>query len=1025
MSAQTNLGSRFAGSFKRISILLLVSLLVRSSLFATTGGQVDGRAEAKQVEEFGVREVSSLDGTWQIIFDPANKGERASWYKREFFEAQRQKVPIRVPSCWEETKQDYEGVAWYGCFFDVPRTCESKVIRLRFGAVNYVAEVWLNDEVVGFHEGGYTPFAFDISDLLQFDRDNFLAVRVIGPIITQDISIDGIGREEMPHWRGAIAGGIWQSVELIATEPTYIRDVFIEPKISEDLATIHVAIENRKLQKKDISVFLRVYNLRGSSKVVAETEEEAVLVPGVNKLSLDLKIDAPVLWSPENPNLYVSEIRLVKDDEIVDLVRTRFGMREFTIRDGDFCLNGENIYLKAGFWEGVYPTTLAYPKDAEFVRKEIMLAKQAGFNTLRPWRKPLPPPILDLADELGMCVIGCPPIECMRQGPRESPHMENRIVNEVKELILRDRNHPSVIYWEIFNEIIRQSLARLMHKTALVARSLDPTRLIVDESGGSRSPWGAHAYLPYSTEPIDILERHRYLRSPVNEQDYEYLLTYGEPNKLTFMSEVGYGGLGDLSRNVEQYRREGNPKTPDYRYHKDLLESLERSMAECGLDEVFESVSEFCLATQELQAVGNKLQLEALRLNPNMDGYCLHAFTGGDWVLGAGILDIWREPKKKAYLAVQEVNRPIYLAVRVTPRNAYAGQKVKLKVTAVSEVQETRCGLIVEVKSLSGKQIYQRKKKLTLQTGIKPLFELDLATGELSGRYTLTAKLERGGSTLSENSYQFLTFDKRDLPTPAQGFRILDPKGLLRSFLRSKGIGFSELMVGDTCNEPVFVCTGYAANAKIFEKFIYIFDYARRGGIVVFLTPPLESLKRSWDPISGVISYTVQGDGHILHRTGLLPFRLKARRAVGHWVPVGHAVKKHPIFEGLPVDCFMGQDYQNVCAKNTIVGLDAKPIVTSISWNWIRNYLGPSDAWWGSDLAVVPYGKGKIIVSTLQIIENLGKDPVADKIFYNLVNFAARSVQPLEPDEGQVKREVKRFMQKFKELAENVNAEQK
>jgi hypothetical protein len=268
-----------------------------------------------------------------------------------------------------------------------------------------------------------------------------------------------------------------------------------------------------------------------------------------------------------------------------------------------------------------------------------------------------------------------------------------------------------------------------------------------------------------------------------------------------------------------------------------------------------------------------------------------------------------------------------------------------------------------------------------------------------------------------------LTFDKRDLSTPAQAFRILDPKGLLRSFLRSKGIGFSELMVGDTCNEPVFVCTSYAANAKIFEKFIYIFDYARRGGIVIFLTPPLERLKRSWDPISGVISYTAPVRGHILNRTGLLPFRLKARRAVGHWVSVGHAVKKHPIFEGLPVNCLMGQDYQNVCARETIIGLESEGIVCSLSWDWIRNYLGPSNAWWGSDLAIVPYGRGKIILSTLQIIENLGKDPVADKIFYNMVNFADRSVQSLEPDEGQVKREVKRFMQKFEELTENANAE--
>jgi len=1011
-------------SFESVLILLLIGLIGPSHLLTATGGEVAGGAKATMVEKSGAREISSLDGLWQIIFDAENKGEREDWYKRDCFEVQKQKGPIRVPSCWEETEQDYEGVGWYSRTFNVPGSWKDKVVRLAFGAVNYVAEVWLNDEVVGFHEGGYTPFEFDISDLLKFEEDNFLVVRVIGPILTKDISIDGIGQEEMPHWRGAIAGGIWQSVELIATEPTYIRDVFIEPKIGEELAIVHVEMVNAKLRKKDVSAVFKVFNIKASSKIVAELEEKTELVPGINKLSVSLKISNPVLWSPENPHLYFVEIQLKADGELVDSVRTRFGMREFTVRNGDFYLNGERIYLKAGFWEGLYPTTLAYPKDAEFVRKEILLAKAAGFNTLRPWRKPPPPPILDLADELGICIINCPPIECMRQGPRESPQMESHIINEVSQLVLRDRNHPSVIYWEIFNEIIRQSLARLMHKASLAARSLDPTRLIIDESGGSRSPWGAHIYLPYSTEPMEILEKHRYLRSPVNEQDYNYLLTYGEPDKLTFMSEVGYGGLPDLPHNVERYKREGNPKTPDYRYHKRLLESLEKCMKECGLDEIFRDVSELCLATQELQAVGNKLQIEALRLNPNMDGYCLHAFTGGGWVLGAGILDIWREPKK-AYFTAQEVNRPIYLAVRVNPRNAYAGQKIKLKVTAVSEVVKRDCGLIVEVKSPTGEQISRKNKELTLNRGIETIFELDLGTRELSGQYTLSARLQSDGTILSENTYPFLVFNERDLSAPAQEFTIVDPGGLLKPFLVKKGVKFSEFTIGRESDKPVFVCTGYAANAGIFKRFVYIFNFAKRGGVVVLLKPPLERLVRNWDRTSGVISYTPSAQKNILHLTGLFPFRLKTRRAIGNWVPVGHAVKQHPIFEGLAVNCFMGQDYQNVCAINTIIGLEGESIVSSISWNWIRNYLGPSDAWWGADLAVVPYGRGKIILSTLQIIENLGKDPVADKIFYNMVNFAALSVKPVEPAREELQVEVKRYMEKFENIKGNPKAKQK
>ena len=252
----------------------------------------------------------------------------------------------------EEIEEDYEDVAWYGRTFKVPSTWKGKVIMLRFGAVNYLAEVWLNNEAVGFHEGGYTPFEFDVSEILKFEDENFLVVRVIGPLITKDIVIDGIGRNDVPHWRGAIAGGIWQSVRLIATEKIFIKDVFVEPKVDEKLAIVHVKIENKMLRNQDVSVIFKVSNWKGSSKVVAQTERRIKLEPGATNLSASLKIDNPVLWSPENPHLYIAKVQIVSSDKLIDHFETRFGMREFTIRNGHFYLNGKRIYIKAGFWEG-------------------------------------------------------------------------------------------------------------------------------------------------------------------------------------------------------------------------------------------------------------------------------------------------------------------------------------------------------------------------------------------------------------------------------------------------------------------------------------------------------------------------------------------------------------------------------------------------------------------------------------------------------------------------------------------------
>jgi hypothetical protein len=107
------------------------------------------------------------------------------------------------------------------------------------------------------------------------------------------------------------------------------------------------------------------------------------------------------------------------------------------------------------------------------------------------------------------------------------------------------------------------------------------------------------------------------------------------------------------------------------------------------------------------------------------------------------------------------------------------------------------------------------------------------------------------------------------------------------------------------------------------------------------------------------------------------------------WIPVGHYARKHPIFDALPTNGFMGQPYQNVIAPYSIINLPGQAIAGSMSWDVIRDYRGPTEWWHGTDLAVVPHGKGRMILSTLRIVGNLGEDPVADKILFNLIEWAA------------------------------------
>lgn len=606
--------------------------------------------------------IISLNKIWDFRTDPKNIGLKENWHIKENINATSAAMAIKVPSCWEEIIEDFEGVGWYETDFDIKDVDRFEFCRIKFEASNYITDAWINDEHIGRHEGGYTPFEFSIPLSNIKKSSNSIIIRVVSPIVTKKISIDGLGPNDAPHWRGGLTAGIWQPINIELSNIGWIENPFYK-FISKEKSFILDYNFNSK-HENDVHLQFKITLTDPNGLNVLEELINEKCVRGENLISRKFKLKDLLLWDCENPNLYSAKIEVYYNEMLIDSKKLSIGLKEFTYENGTFFLNGEKIFIKGGFWEGVYSKHQSYPDNRDEIIREIDLAKKAGFNLLRPWRRPAPPEILEEADKAGLLIIGSPAVECMSVWPTINEKTPSRIKNEIIGLIERDRNHPCIIWWELFNEVTRDEMIKLIPEMVEIARNCDPTRLILDESGGWAS--GAHFYSPWKHIKMDLVELHSYVRAPVSNKHLELYKYLGNSNDIVgrtkikrgdkiFISEFGYGGLPNLDSTCLKFEKSGNPLLPIYRQHYKIKQSIEKALNETGLNKIYKSVESFCLESQKIQATGNRRMLEALLSNELINGYCIHAFTDGDWILGAGMLDSWLVPKK-VYHSIKDVN---------------------------------------------------------------------------------------------------------------------------------------------------------------------------------------------------------------------------------------------------------------------------------------------------------------------------------------------------------------------------------
>ena len=441
------------------------------------------------------RHWHELAGAWGFAFDDADEGEGAHWYRRPHFDRS-----IQVPFPFESAAsgiQDtgFHRTIWYARSFGGEALAAAgfeqdpsrpQRLHLHFGAVDYRARVWVDSSFLGEHEGGQTPFSFDITDVLDPAKtDHTVVVRAV------DDPLDAAQPRGKQDWRlepHSIwyhrTSGIWQPVWLESTAPTAVTLLHWLPDRTAGTVTARVTLNRRPPAGSVLS-----YALTFEGAPVAELSHPVTEAVSSATIVLPARANGQayeeLLWSPETPRLIDATVRLTTAGTAVDEVHSYLGLRSVAATGGRFLLNDRPYYVRSVLQQGYWPEShLASPSPAS-LRRDVELIKDLGFNATRVHQKIEDPRFLYWADRLGLLVWGEAPgafgfsADAMR-----------RTTAEWTAVLERDLSHPSIVTWVPINEswgvphlAHDPAQAAFVRALAALTHAIDPTRPVVSNDG--------------------------------------------------------------------------------------------------------------------------------------------------------------------------------------------------------------------------------------------------------------------------------------------------------------------------------------------------------------------------------------------------------------------------------------------------------------------------------------------------------------------------------------------------------------
>lgn len=517
---------------------------------------------AEQVQNPHARSGISLDGQWSRIVDPYENGyynHRRVPHENGYFSNRKPQHPselieydfstsprLNVPGDWNSQENElffYEGTVWYQRDFSLDKKPGRRYL-VHFGAVNYQAIVFVNGIKVGEHEGGFTPFQFDITEQLR-SGENFIVVKA-----DNRREPDYIPTVNSDWWN---YGGITRSVRILDLPEQYISDYSFQLSDSGG-----------------VEGWVRLSGGTGSVEVQVEGLAVEQTTPVDDQGFAFISIAAkPELWSPESPFLY--DVKLKFNDEVI---KDRIGFRRIEVKGTDILLNGKPVFLRGISLHEEIPGGGSRAWSEDHARQLLSWVKELGANFVRLAHYPHNEHMVRVADETGLMVWSEIPVYWTVMFTE--PSVYAKAEQQLSEMIARDRNRASIVLWSVANET-PQAEGRLEFLTRLAgkARELDGSRLITAALDTQSEMDGGRLIDDPLASVVDVIGINSYCGwyggTPESCSDLVWRSNYDKP---VIMSEFGGGALQGYHGNASQRWTE-EYQAAVYEHNLAMLDNIE------------------------------------------------------------------------------------------------------------------------------------------------------------------------------------------------------------------------------------------------------------------------------------------------------------------------------------------------------------------------------------------------------------------------------------------------------------------
>jgi hypothetical protein len=962
-----------------------------------------------------VRDISTLH--WKIWLD-----EKAGWWNDSLLlpPYNLQTIPVNAPGCgWDQLYSqansvtttvpatveqyfwnrngssygingNYIGVSWFTTYTDMPAGWKGKIISLAFESTRMRAEVYVNNQLAGYHLFDGLPFTVDISKFVRYGTKNQIAVRITDPngnFAWQDYSGLKWGAYEVVPSHGF--GGITGKVLLEAKDNTSIEDVYIKNKPEKNSIDVEVTLHHTG----NASQGFLIYKLTSPGKpdiLLSKTKELQI---NGNETGAKETIVFPnaKLWSPDSPNLYVLTTEWKGNDGSTDKLKKRFGFRWFAIKEvnGDkmFFLNDKRIVLRSAISWGHWPVNGIFPTD-ELARKQILAAKRLGMNMLNFHRGIGQTKVLDLADELGLLYYEEPGgYRNSAYYPTDSELYKTWKREKLLQMIHRDRSHPSLIIYNMANETGRAPRSNEIDDIR-EAHRMDDTRVITFTSNNvpETSPASFNASIrkmhmvPYDTTlykqgwwdahnaPGPGVFRDSFYQSPLK---FERLVN--NPKEIIFYGEEEATGTPPRLQLIKQEIEKTRIIGWDGQQMIDQYKAFDKFLTEKGFKKAFKTVDELCLSFGAVSYYLQGRMIENIRISNTIDGYVTNGWESTKLENHSGIVDVYRNFKADPEI-IAHYNQPLFVAVKLRNKVVETGTKILADFFLVNE------------KAISGSYRLEvnakNSKGITQSQSFDVQIEGGLVYGQLLKEAISFSITENGYTSIEaalkkENKIVATGADKAfavELSTPAQPVFVMDSSGKTQRLLSESKLN---------CKEAGLV-------------------FPDKG--ILFMGAQMQPLGLPGDhPVlndrlktEALVNWVAAGNTLIILQNA--PYWCEqlavrevteytgAKKLGTNWMGGNYFVREHPLFNGLPVNTAFNWEYQSLASYDRdryglILGNDSC-IVGCYSDHKNEMY---------SAVSIIPLGSGRIILNTLDlqaaILSKQRSAVVAKKILENMVFY--------------------------------------